>query len=381
MPRHLPRPHELLQVSEPCSAVWDSMSGDERVRFCSQCRKQVHNLSEFTPREALDLVLREGGLLCLSIERDARGVPRTRALAEPLYQISGRVSRLAAGAFSAALTLCSAAAVRAQESAPEPARQVATAPAQINPEPAPAQETQTNTLPPGEQRERPMVMGRVMVRPREPLVQAAMSNDLEAVKRLLLFEGADVNVIDRSYGTTALAHAFMNGNREMMRELLWRGARVNLRLAYRQTALMRLGDETTAEAVRDLLDAGAKVNLRDDDGDTALMFAAEQGRADVVQLLLWAGAKVNARNGEGRTALMNAAASGSEEAVRLLLQAGADFTLRDSEGHTALWHARDSESDEAAALLIAYGAYEEPEDEQKEDDEEVEPPNGSGELR
>ena len=69
-----------------------------------------------------------------------------------------------------------------------------------------------------------------------------------------------MNVLDKSFGTTALAHAFMNGNREMMRELLWSGALVNMRLAYKQTALMRLREETPVEAVRDLLDAGAKVN-------------------------------------------------------------------------------------------------------------------------
>jgi Ankyrin repeats (3 copies) len=366
MPRHLPRPHERLQVSEPCSADWGSMSGDDRVRFCAHCQKHVHNLSEFTPREALDLVLRAGGRLCLSIERDARGVPRTRPLAEPLYQIGRRVSRLAAGAFGAALTLCSAAAARAQEPAPEPARQVATAPAEIRSEPAPVQDAQITNLPLEEHRERPKLRGLVILTPSEPLVQAAMSNDLETVKRLLLFEGADVNVLDKSFGTNALAHAFMNGNREMMRELLWRGARVNMRLAYRQTVLMRLREGTPVEAVRDLLDAGAKVNLRDEDGDTALMSAAEGGRAEVVELLLKAGARIDGRNEEGRTALMKAAAAGSADAVRLLLQAGADHALRDAEGHTALWHARDSESDDTAALLLAYGAYEEPEEEKRE---------------
>ena len=362
MPRHLPRPHERLEVSEPCSAEWDSMSGDGRVRFCAHCRMHVHNLSEFTPREALDLVLRAGGRLCLGIERDPRGVPRTRALAEPLYQIGRRVSRLAAGAFGAALTLCPAAAVRAQESAP--ARQVATAPAdaapaEATPEPSTVQGAQITSPPLQEQRERPRLRGLVILMPREPLVQAAMNNDLEAVRRLLLFEGADVNVRDKNYGTNALAHAFMNGNREMMRELLWRGARVNMRLAYKQTALMRLREATPVEAVRDLLDAGAKVNLRDEDGDTALMSAAEQGRADVVELLLKAGARVNVQNKEGRTALMNAAAAGNADSVRLLLQAGADHSLRDAEGHTALRHARDNESDDTAALLLAYGAYEE----------------------
>jgi hypothetical protein len=343
------------------------MVGDDRARFCAHCQKHVHNLSQFTPREALDLVLRSGGRLCLSIERDSRGVPRTRELVEPLYQIGRRASRLAAGAFGAALTLCSAAATRAQEAGPEPTRPAVTSPAaaaDARPEAGTVSNQTVTELPPEGQRERPMLRGLVVLMPSEPLVRAAMNNDLEAVKQLLLFEGADVNVLDRNLGTNALSHAFAGGNREMLRELLWRGARVNARLAYKQTALMHLREGTTVEAVRDLLDAGAKVNLRDENGDTALMVAARQARADVVELLLKAGAKVNVRNDEGRTALMNAAGAGSADAVRALLQAGADHSLRDSEGHTALWHARDNDADETAALLLAYGAYDEPEEEE-----------------
>lgn len=361
MPRHLPRPHEHLQVSESCSAEWDSMSGNERVRFCAHCRMHVHNLSEVTPREALDLVLRSGGRLCLRIERDPLGVPRTRPLAEPLYQISRRASRLAAGVFGAALTVCSAAAASAQTPEPAPAQQVVMVPAEVTPEAGTAQNPEVTVQTPEKIEEPEVLGGVVLVMPSEPLVQAAMNNDLEAVKRLLLFEGADVNVVDEHLGTNALSHAFMNGNREMLRELLWRGASVNARLAYKQTALMRVLEETPVEAVRDLLDAGAKVNLRDEEGNTALMFAAERGRADVVELFLKAGAKVNTQNKEGRTALMNAAVAGNADAVLLLLQAGADHSRRDAEGHSALWHARDNEADEAASLLLAYGAYEEPE--------------------
>lgn len=361
MPRHLPRPHESLQISAPCSTEWGSMSGDERGRFCAHCQKHVHNLSEVTPREALDLVLRSGGRLCMRIERDAWGLPRTRELVEPLYQLGRRASRLAAGAFGAALTLCSAAATaRAQESGPEPARQVATTPAEVQPETGTVRNMPITELP-LEGRAPIMMGGLVVLSVHEPLIKAAMDNDLETVKRLLFFEGADANVVDKNYGTTALAHAYMNGNREMLRELLWRGANVNARFAYKQTALMRLAEETTIEAVRDLLDAGAKVNLRDEEGNTALHFAAEQGRADVVELFLKAGAKVNTQNKEGETALMKAAAAGSADSVRLLLQAGADHARRDAEGHTALWHARDNDADDAASLLLSYGAYEEPE--------------------
>jgi hypothetical protein len=94
------------------------MAGGERVRFCAHCHLHVHNLSEITPREAMQLVLRSGGRLCLRIEHDHAGTPRTRALAEPLYQIKRRASRMAAGAFGAALTLCTSARADAAHAEP-----------------------------------------------------------------------------------------------------------------------------------------------------------------------------------------------------------------------------------------------------------------------
>jgi hypothetical protein len=335
------------------------MAGNERVRFCAHCSLSVHNLSEVTPRQAMELVLRSGGRLCLRIERDRAGVPRTRALA-PLHQIRRRASGLATSAFGAVLTLCSTAS--AQSPAQEPARQQQEAQGARPSDPAPAAADAGAAVADDADTESVTVGAvAVVVEPREPLVKAVMENDLEAVRKLLLIEGADVNVLDENLGVSALAEAYRKGNREMLRELLWRGARVNDRLSYRQTALMRLSPETTAEAVRDLLDAGAKVNLRDEDGNTALIFASAQGRPEVVELLLRAGAKVNARNREGRTALMSAAIVGSAEAVRSLILAGADVSLRDEEGRSALWHARQNGEGEAAALLLAFGAYEEPE--------------------
>jgi hypothetical protein len=442
MPRNLPRPHERLQIGKPCSAEWGSMAGNDRVRFCAHCSLHVHNLSEITPAQASELVRRSGGRLCLRVERDPGGVPRTRSLAEPLYQIRRRVSRIAAGAFGAALTLCSAAAAaQAQAAAPEPARRLDARAAENNskekeadssgaaslagtvfdPNGAVIPATQvtlkndqtgaqftaaTNdegaysfgALPEGTytltvRREgfapsvltglrvqsgpaqrsdvtlepsQPVEMGviAVVIEPSEPLVKAAKENDLEAVKRLLLFGGADVNVLDKGVGVTALAQAFENNNREIVRELLWRGARANDRLSYKQTALMRMTGDTSADVVRELLDAGAKVNRRDEDGNTALMFAATYGRQEVVELLLRAGAKVNARSKTGTTALMNAAQAGATETVRALLLAGADLSLRDEDCHSALWYARDNEHDETASLLLAFGAYEEPEEKQ-----------------
>lgn len=435
MPRKLKSPHELLEISEPCSAEWDSMSGNERVRFCAHCRLHVQNLSEVTPRQAMELVLRSGGRLCLRIERNTAGTPRTRSLAEPLHQIKRRASRLAAGAFGAALTLCSSAAAQAQTVGPEPARQAAPARADAAPtgfagaslvgtvtDPAGAvipstpvaltnqetgeqlrlttgedgayrfdglaagtytlkverqgfepSETRDLKVQPGPEQRVDVSLqlpdGQVVtvgtlaiVEPSDALVKAAMDDDLEAVRRLLLFEGADANVVDKRLGITPLAQAYANGNREVIRELLWRGARVNERFSYRQTALMHIGEKTTADVVRDLLDAGAKVNLRDEDGNTVLMGAAGYGRQELVELLLRAGAKINARDKQGRTALMYAAIAGATETLRALVLAGADISARDEDGHTALWHARDNDHDDTASLLLAYGAYKDPAD-------------------
>jgi hypothetical protein len=47
---------DLIQVASPCPAVWDEMVGDERVRFCRQCKLHVYNLSEMSREEAEALV-------------------------------------------------------------------------------------------------------------------------------------------------------------------------------------------------------------------------------------------------------------------------------------------------------------------------------------
>ena len=49
---------EQLSIPLPCSVDWASMTGDEKVRFCRQCRQQVYNLSQMTRGEAEQLLTR-----------------------------------------------------------------------------------------------------------------------------------------------------------------------------------------------------------------------------------------------------------------------------------------------------------------------------------
>lgn len=47
---------EQIQIASPCQASWASMQGDERTRHCGECKKDVHDLSKMTRREAEALV-------------------------------------------------------------------------------------------------------------------------------------------------------------------------------------------------------------------------------------------------------------------------------------------------------------------------------------
>jgi hypothetical protein len=57
-----------IRVASPCRADWNKMTkldGDDRVRACADCNKNVYNLSEMTRDEAEALILAKEGRLCV----------------------------------------------------------------------------------------------------------------------------------------------------------------------------------------------------------------------------------------------------------------------------------------------------------------------------
>ena len=48
-----------MRVASPCKVSWEDMTGDDRVRFCGRCAKNVYNLSAFS-REEAESLLRAG---------------------------------------------------------------------------------------------------------------------------------------------------------------------------------------------------------------------------------------------------------------------------------------------------------------------------------
>src|SRR6185436_20514841 len=104
------RSFNRITIAAPCNADWDAMVGNDQVRFCEHCQLQVTNLSTMTRREAMRLVERSQVRLCVRYVQRANGEVLTGQLPRKLHHIGRRVSRIAAGAFSATLSVASAAA-------------------------------------------------------------------------------------------------------------------------------------------------------------------------------------------------------------------------------------------------------------------------------
>ena len=58
-------PLNNLRIASPCSADWEEMYGDERKRFCGDCKLNVYNLSGMTREAAESLVTNAEGRLCV----------------------------------------------------------------------------------------------------------------------------------------------------------------------------------------------------------------------------------------------------------------------------------------------------------------------------
>jgi hypothetical protein len=66
-------PLNNISIASPCPANWDEMYGDDRKRFCGECKLNVYNLSGMTRDDAERLVTNHEGRLCVRYYRRADG--------------------------------------------------------------------------------------------------------------------------------------------------------------------------------------------------------------------------------------------------------------------------------------------------------------------
>lgn len=97
-------PLDRVTVAAACSADWDEMIGNDRMRFCGQCKLNVYNLSGVTRRQAESRIASAEGRLCVRFYRRADGTILTENCPVGLRAIKRRMSRAANAALSAILS-------------------------------------------------------------------------------------------------------------------------------------------------------------------------------------------------------------------------------------------------------------------------------------
>jgi ankyrin repeat protein len=400
------RSFDRMIIPAPCDADWDAMAGNDRVRFCEHCNLHVTNLSNITRQEAIRLVAQSEGRLCVRFVKRADGSVLSKQSPQRLHHIARRVSRIAAGAFTATLSLSSAAAQTGSTSSSLPTEQ-AVAPRALSPVEAGCTLSGIVADPNGA-----VVSGATVTLTdlkggsfftfitaddgaykfsmlpagSYSLTAAANSFQPTGIDKIELTDGAErsmnlelkipeivveteisgeVEVVQFSGGgaiafvepVEPLVRAAFKEELEEVKLLAFSASDLDVRDKYTSmTALEQATENGNLEIVRTLLLAGANANAKNESGRTALMYLRESATADLVRELISGGAKIDEQDESGGTALMNAASQSNFEAVKELVDRGAKIDLRDADGKTALMFAAENRDPRVSKILIDAGA-------------------------
>jgi hypothetical protein len=71
-------PLEQIRIASPCTADWEKMAGDDRARFCGECKKNVYNLSAMSRQQAEKLMLDTEGKICVMFYKRHDGTVLTQ---------------------------------------------------------------------------------------------------------------------------------------------------------------------------------------------------------------------------------------------------------------------------------------------------------------
>lgn len=97
---------DALSIASPCSVPWETMTGDDRVRFCGACQLHVFDVRAMTRPEAIELIDSRLGTherTCLRLTRRRDGTLVTREDCTALARLRRRarwIAMCAAGALA-----------------------------------------------------------------------------------------------------------------------------------------------------------------------------------------------------------------------------------------------------------------------------------------
>lgn len=362
--------YEAMRIKGPCSEEWDEMVGNEKVRFCSHCEKNVNDVSKMTRREAMRLVRRSNGGLCLRYE--VHPVTRRPMFAAKLSNAARRTG-IAAGVITASIAMADAVyaqgetrpfeTVRAEQT--DKTGMPASSISGYVTDPAGAvipfavvslsnlgtyEYKAINASAEGFYEFRDLAVGTYSVK------FEAGGFESKQIGNISLGEAGAIRRDARLELMQVAAEVEVKGDGEAESVVLG-GAIVVVNYENRNALVAAVLDEDVEE-VRSLIARGSKLNARDRslDGMTPLHAAIETGNIEIMQYLLAHGAKPNSRDYQRRTPLMMMDEDIDREMVRILLSYGADIRLADSAKNTVLHHFAEFDEPEMMRFLIEHGA-------------------------
>lgn len=397
-----------FHIAEPCSEEWDSMTGNDRVRFCSHCAKDVNNISTMTRRSARRLVQTSGGKLC--IRYIAHPKTRRPIFAAPLTQITRRVPGLAAGAVSTSIALSTGVFAQGEvaalpvvipsvsgESVPGGHRRIPEAGGSgkvfgtvVDPMGAVIPNAKVTVTSIDGRKEtvsdengdyifhglasrkysleitspgfksfsrtidldrRDEAGGDVSLEVEGPSVEVEIKMDVD----LTVAVAGGIGIVEYD---TDLARAIASEEIDEVRRLISLGADVNEKVdkETRETPIFVAVETGNIEIVTMLLDAGAKATATTSAKQTPLMRLDSDTTPELVDLLIRYGVDVNRRDRDGDSALILAAEDAPAEIVRKLIEAGAEVNAANKLGQTALMNAAYMDDIESVRALLTAGA-------------------------
>lgn len=185
---------------------------------------------------------------------------------------------------------------------------------------------------------------------------ASGSGDLAGVRELIL-KGANVNM-EHGIGGTALLNAAEFDRTDIVKILLAAGSNTETRTELGTTPLMRAASKGNDQTIYVLLEGNADLTAKDVDGMTALAIAARHGHLATVKALLDKGDDPNTQDKNGTTVLMHAVVSRNIQILAALLTAGANVQAKSSLGSTALSDALNTGQTSIVQILKEAGANE-----------------------
>jgi hypothetical protein len=362
---------DKTKVATPCGESWNEMTGNDKVRFCSHCSKDVNNISEMTRKEAFKLVRKSDGNLCIRYIQKPNG---KKLFMPQLHQIF-RQTGVLAGTLSAALSVSSVAyAQTTKDELPANQQEIgqtvksgdktgsisgyvkdqngAILPYAIvtilNEETNEYRTANANNegfyefkeLSDGNYKLKVDVSGFML---KESTITVNDAADAQKDFQLSIQEMNEVVQV----GGEGIGEGNGSGYG-------YGGAMVSI--SYENPLINAAYDENLDE-IKALLTKGIRINVKEKGtGESALHAAIGTGNIEITQYLLTHGAKANIRDAKRRTPLMMLDEDATPELVNLLMRFGAKATLIDKEKNTVLHHYAEYGKGEIIQSLITNGA-------------------------